>query len=90
VNFKLLKAVGKFDPTKGTAFTFVSQVIANALCTSVSNARRDTARYKKLTRPILAQLTDKTEDRAGVDDITHRMRASVRTTLTDAVEFRKK
>src|SRR6516162_2701069 len=29
VNFKLIRAVSKFDPHKGSAFTFVSQVIAN-------------------------------------------------------------
>jgi hypothetical protein len=28
VNFKLLRAVNKFDPAKGTAFTFVSQLFA--------------------------------------------------------------
>src|SRR5262249_55586532 len=50
VNFKLLRAVGRFDPAKGTAFTFVSQVITNALCTAVSNPRStrgNGARFRK-------------------------------------------
>jgi len=29
INFKLLRAVDKFDPAKGTAFTFVSRVVTN-------------------------------------------------------------
>ena len=36
-----MRVVDKFDPAKGSAFTFVSQVIANVLYTSVSTARRD-------------------------------------------------
>jgi hypothetical protein len=41
VNFKLLRAFDKFDPAKGTAFTFVSQVVTNVLCTSVTNPRKN-------------------------------------------------
>jgi hypothetical protein len=49
VNFKLIRAVDKFDPAKGSAFTFVSQVISNVLRTSVTTARKDLQRYRKLT-----------------------------------------
>src|SRR6516164_8566196 len=31
VNFKMMRAIDKFDPSKGSAFTFVSQVISNVL-----------------------------------------------------------
>ena len=40
VNFKLIRAVDKFDPAKGSAFTFVSQVVMNTLYTSVANDPR--------------------------------------------------
>src|SRR6516162_8767123 len=39
VNWKLLRSVSKFDPAKGSAFTFVSQVIWSALSTSVMTTR---------------------------------------------------
>jgi len=48
INYKLLKAVDRFDPTKGSAFTFVSQVVTNVLCTSVTIARRSSNRFVEL------------------------------------------
>jgi hypothetical protein len=87
INFKLIKAVDKFDPAKGTAFTFVSQVIANVLFTSVSNARKDSLRYRELTKRVLSRLVDVPEDRAAVDDINHKIKAGARTTLDDKLEL---
>jgi hypothetical protein len=83
VNFKLIKAVDKFDPQKGSAFTFVSQVIANVLFTSVTNARKDSQRYRKLTKRVLSQLTETPDDYAAVDDINHKIKIGARTTLCD-------
>jgi hypothetical protein len=48
VNWKLLRSVSKFDPAKGSAFTFVSQVIWSTLSTSVINARRNAKRMNRL------------------------------------------
>jgi len=50
VNFKPIKAVDKCDPAKGTAFTFLSCLIQNALHTAVSNARRSSSRHVELGR----------------------------------------
>jgi len=87
VNFKLLKAVETFDPMKGSAFTFVSKVISNVLFTAVANARKDTARYKKLTRAVLSELTDNSESPHAVEDIAHRIKSGAKTTLTDEREL---
>jgi hypothetical protein len=89
VNFKLLRAVGRFDPSKGSAFTFISQVVMNVLCTSVSNARRNTTRYTRLSRPVLNKLVTGAEHqtRDVVADVVHRTKGNARTTLTDPVEL---
>ena len=47
-NFKLLRAVGKLDPAKGSAFTFLSCLIQNALHSAVSKARKVASRYVEL------------------------------------------
>ena len=52
VNWKLLRVVDKFDPSKGSAFTFLSQAISTSLCTSVSNARKSANRYSELDENI--------------------------------------
>jgi hypothetical protein len=87
VNFKLMRAVDKFDPAKGTAFTFVSQVVTNVLCTSVTNARKASAKYTGLDDDLVNTLPAKSEDRTVADDITHRIKARARTTLTDPLEL---
>jgi hypothetical protein len=87
VNFKLMRAVDKFDPAKGTAFTFVSQVVMNVLCTSVTNARRASAKYTGLDDDLINTLPAKSEDRTVADDIAHRIKAGARTTLTDPSEL---
>jgi hypothetical protein len=66
----------KFDPNKGTAFTFVSQAVMNVLCTSVTNARNSSNRFTELSDSIVDDLVVKAEDRAAVDDITHRIKAA--------------
>jgi hypothetical protein len=87
VNFKLIRAIDKFDPAKGSAFTFVSQVVMNVLCTSVTNARRASAKYTGLDDDLIDTLPAKSEDRTVADDIAHRIKAGARTTLTDPVEL---
>lgn len=87
VNCKLLHAVNKYDPAKGTAFTFVSQVIHNALCTSVTNIRRDSVRYQELTVRVLSRLAYKPEDRSAIDDIAHRIVVRAKTALDDELDL---
>jgi hypothetical protein len=87
VNWKLLRSVSKFDPTKGSAFTFVSQVIWSALSTSVMATRREAKRYSELDEKLTNKLPAAVECRDAVDDLTHRIKASVKTTLTDESEL---
>jgi DNA-directed RNA polymerase specialized sigma subunit len=88
VNFKLLKAVETFDPEKGSAFTFVSKVISNVLFTAVTSRRKDLARHRRLTKIDLDSLTTngEVESQHAIDDIAHRVRSGVRTTLEDPTE----
>src|SRR6516162_9706604 len=37
VNYKLLRSVAKFDPSKGSAFTYISKIIDSSLRTSVTS-----------------------------------------------------
>jgi hypothetical protein len=89
VNFKLLRAVEKFDPAKGSAFTFVSRVVMNVLCTSVTNARKSADRYLELNEGIANNLAANVDSQArdAIDDLVHRIRSNARTTLTDALEL---
>jgi hypothetical protein len=88
VNWKLLKSIGKFDPTKGSAFTFVSQLISNSLCTSVTTARRNARQYVELDKTTAGKLVTSSDRHArdGVDDLTHRVRCGVKTTIVDPIE----
>jgi hypothetical protein len=88
IHFKLLRAVEKFNPAKGTAFTFVSQVVMNTLCTSVTNARRSSNRFVEFDESIANNLrtNGETESRDAIDDLAHRIRVGVKTTMTDQSE----
>jgi hypothetical protein len=88
VNFKLVRAVEKFDPAQGFALTFMSKVIANVLFTSVANARKDLQWNRKLSKNVLNSLVTngEIEGRHAVEDLAHRIRRGVRTTLEDAKE----
>jgi hypothetical protein len=91
VNWKLLPVADKFDASKGSAFTFLSRVIATSLCTSVSITRKNAGRYVELNEDLAgtlpAQNQDELAERAAVDDLTHRIRTGVKTTLTDKSEL---
>jgi hypothetical protein len=88
VDVKLLRAVEKFDPAKGTAFTFVSSVIFNVLSTSVTNARKSARRFVELDEAAANELVTngETESRHAIDDLGHRIRVGVKTTVTDSTE----
>jgi hypothetical protein len=89
VNCKLLRAVGRFNPEKGTAFTYLSLVITNALHTSVTSARKSYRRSVKFDKRIANKLctNGETESQHAIDDLSHRIRAGVKTTVTDPSEL---
>jgi DNA-directed RNA polymerase specialized sigma24 family protein len=92
VHFKLLRAVDKFDYSKGSAFTFVSRVVTNALCTSVSNARRRSGRYVELDEALASDLPANGESAAisgrdAIEDLMHRIRSRARSTISDPGEL---
>ena len=89
VNCKLLRAVGRFDRERGTAFSYLSQVITNALHTSVTSARKSYRQSVKFDKRIANKLitNGESESRLAIDDLAHRIRSSVRTTVTDPSEI---
>ena len=89
VHFKLLRAVDKFDPGKGSAFSFVSRVVTNVLCTAVSNARRNSSRYLELDEVATSKLIERGDARArdAVDDLLDRVRRGVRSALSEPGEL---
>jgi hypothetical protein len=88
VNHKLLKAVNRFNPEKGSGFSFLSCIVMNVLRTSVTTARKTAARFVELDEAITGSLVtnDETQTRDAIDDLSHRIKSSVRTTLDDPTE----
>jgi hypothetical protein len=87
VNFKLLRAVRKFNPSKGSAFSFISTVITSALQTTVTNTRRHWQRYTELDSVLVNTLPARSNDWSVCDDLVHKVKSRVRTTLTDETEL---
>src|SRR6516165_8014977 len=87
INFKLLRSVARFDPRKGSAFTFVSKIIDSSLRTRVTATRRNWARYSELSDDLANSLRAKSDDHSAVDDLAHRIRSKARTMLTDPLEL---
>jgi hypothetical protein len=87
VHFKLLRSVGKFDPSKGTAFTFISKIIDSSLRTSVTVTRKNWLRSCELNDELTDSLPAKTDDRSTLDDVVQRVRDGARTMLTDPLEI---
>jgi hypothetical protein len=88
INFKLLRAVGSFTPERSHAFSFLSCVITNALRTAVTNARKRAKQYVEFDQATANKLctNGESESRDALDDLAHRIRTGVKTTLTDATE----
>jgi hypothetical protein len=87
VHCKLLRAIRKFDPSKGSAFSFVSTVITSALQTTVTNTKRHWQRYSELDTELMNTLPAKTDNWERADDLVHKIRSRVRTTLTNETEL---
>jgi hypothetical protein len=88
VNYKLLRAIAKFDPAKGTAFTYVSRIIDSALRTRVTFTRKQWSRHTELNDEIASQLhtNGETESRDSIDDLADRLKRGVKTTVTEEAE----
>lgn len=89
INFKLMRAVDKFDRQRGSGFSFISRIILNVLCTSVTTARRSVDRYVEWDEAAASKLHTNGENqtRDTIDDFVHRIRAGARTTLIDPREI---
>jgi hypothetical protein len=89
INFKLLRSIAKFNPSKGSAFTYISAVITSTLRTSVSTQRRNWARHVELDEATVSRLhtNGETESQDAVDDLADRIKSGVTTTLSDQAEL---
>jgi hypothetical protein len=89
INFKLLKAVDKFDISKGSAFTFLSCLIQNTLHAAVSRARVIANQYVEFDEAAAGQLVSNgdSQSREAIDDLVHRVKLSARTMLSDPLEL---
>jgi hypothetical protein len=87
INFKLLRSIAKFDPAKGSGFTYVSKIIDSSLRTSVTITRRNWLRNCELSDELANTLHAKTNDQSNIDDIAHRIRSGIRTTLDNESEL---
>jgi hypothetical protein len=87
INFKLLRTVGKFDPRKGTAFTYVSKIIDSSLRTSVTITRKNWLRNCELNDELANTLHASVDDHSSVDDLAHRIRCEAKTMLTKPLEI---
>jgi hypothetical protein len=76
---KLTRAIQKFNPAKGTGFTYVSKIIDSALRTRVTATRKDWLRYCELDADLANSLHAKADDRSTIDDVVQRVRALART-----------
>jgi DNA-directed RNA polymerase specialized sigma24 family protein len=89
INVKLLRSISRFDPGRGSAFTYVSRVAQSVLWTAVTNARKNVARHVELDESLAGKLVAPTNSQSqeSVDDLADRIRRGVRTTLTNPAEI---
>jgi hypothetical protein len=88
INYKLIRSLRRFDAEKGSAFTFLSHLITNTLRTAVSTARARAEHYTELDEGILPRLhtNGEKESREAIDDLVFRIRAGIKSTVTDPAE----
>jgi hypothetical protein len=56
INFKLLRSIHKFDPRKGSGFTYISKIIDSSLRTSVAIVRKNAARHVEFDETVTSAL----------------------------------
>ena len=71
--------------SNGTLFVLEPEAcISTTLCSSVSNARKSSNRFVELGAAVNKLRTNgKTESRDAIEDLAHRIRLGVKTTVTD-------
>jgi hypothetical protein len=89
VNYKLVRSVGKFDPARGTPFTFISALIENTLRTVVTKTRIAASRLVELDEAATEKLTTQPEGRIqeATEDLAVRLKRKMRTCLADPAEL---
>jgi hypothetical protein len=87
IHLKLVRSIGRFDARRASGFAYVSRIIDSSLRTSVSNQRRHWQRYSELDSALANTLPAKTDNWEKADDLIHKIRSRVRTTLTDETEL---
>jgi len=87
INFKLTRSIRKFDARRATGFAYVSRIIDSSLKTSVSNQRRNWSRHIELDGELVNSLHARADDWERADDLIHKIRSRVKTTLSDEVEI---
>ena len=87
INFKLLRAVDKFDPTRGTGFTFLSAVVVNVLRSTVTSSRKIAGRRAELEESMLESTPARHSDDSIAEDLIHRVKSLAKTSLTDPDEI---
>jgi hypothetical protein len=86
-HFKLMRSIGRFDPAKGAAFSYVSAVITSTLRTAVTNQRRNWSRYCELDGELANTLPARSDNWEKADDLVFKVKSRARTTLTDELEI---
>jgi hypothetical protein len=89
VHYKLIRSVGRFDPSRGSGFTFLSHLVFNVLRSNVTAARKSAGRLVELDEGITEKLTADSgkEAREALEDVGDRLRREVKTTLSDVAEL---
>jgi hypothetical protein len=89
VNLKLVKAIARFDPSRGSGFTFLSHVIFTSLRTAVSNVRKHSERHVELDDSVTSKLVTNGDSHAqdAIDDVADRIRRGVKSSLSDPSEL---
>ena len=88
VHYKLIRSVAKFDPARGSAFTFVSHLIFNSLRTNATKARKSAGRFVELDEAVTDRLTTAPcKGREALEDVADRIRRGFKTTLNDPSEL---
>ena len=85
-HFKLLRSIGRFDPAKGSAFSYVSRIIDSSLKTAVTNQRKNWARYSELDNEITNTIPARSDNWEKADDLVFKIKSRVKTTLTNETE----
>ena len=78
VNRKLLISLPQFDRTRGSAFSFVSRLAVNMLCTTVTHRCKLASRYPALEESLALSLADERADlnsQLAVDDLVQQIRS---------------